>query len=255
MSQLTTLLFDVDGTLAETEENHRQAFNKAFKQAGLGWFWSIECYVDLLAVTGGKERIRHYIDTYKPDFDHPEKLTSYIADLHAKKTEIYIRTVAEGKMPLRPGVKRLLLAARQAGLRLGISTTTSPSNVTVLLEKSLAEDAPSWFEVIAAGSVVEAKKPAPDIYLYAMQQMGVEPGECLAFEDSKNGLISAQQAGVKTLVTVSQYTQNHDFSSAALVVDHFGEPDNPCQVQQGSMHGSDYVDIELLKAVWEKSAD
>jgi HAD superfamily hydrolase (TIGR01509 family) len=255
MSQLTTLLFDVDGTLAETEEIHRQCFNKAFKQAGLDWLWTPALYAELLAVTGGKERIRHYIDEYKPDFEHPENLTDYIADLHRSKTELYTRTIAEGKMPLRPGVRRLLSDARQAGLRLGIATTTSPGNVTVLLEKSLSADAPSWFEVIAAGSMAAAKKPAPDIYLYAMQKMGVEPSECLAIEDSENGLISAQQAGLKTLVTISQYTHSYDFSSAELVVDHLGEPDNHSQLIQGSMYGSNFIDIALLKAMWKKTED
>ncbi len=249
MGQLTTLLFDVDGTLAETEEIHRQSFNKAFKQAGLDWQWSADCYRDLLAVTGGKERINYYIGKYAPEFESPDNLPAWIADLHARKTEHYTRTVAEGKMPLRPGVRRLLDEARRTGLRLGIATTTTPANVAVLLKKSLSEDSESWFEVIAAGGMVELKKPAPDIYLFAMQQMGVSPDECLAFEDSANGLISAQQAGLKTLVTVSQYTQAHDFSNAELVVDHLGEPDNPCQVIRGSLNGSSYIDIPLLRSL------
>lgn len=252
MSQLTTLLFDVDGTLAETEEIHRQSFNKAFKQAGLDWNWSVDCYRELLAVTGGKERIRHYIDTYVLDFEPPENLSDYIAALHAGKTEHYTRTVSEGKIPLRRGVRRLLDEARQAGLRLGIATTTTPANVSVLLEKSLAADSPGWFEVIAAGSVVAAKKPAPDIYLYAMQQMGVRPEQCLAFEDSENGLIAARQAGLKTLVTVSQYTQHHDFSSAEIVVDQLGDAEHPCQLIQGSLNGSAYVDIPLLQSLWNR---
>jgi len=252
MGQLTTLLFDVDGTLAETEEIHRQSFNSAFKQAGLGWHWSAERYGELLAVTGGKERIKHYIDKYAPEFEQPDNLSQYIADLHASKTEHYTRTVAEGKVPLRPGVRRLLNEARQAGMRLGIATTTTPANVTVLLEKSLAQDSLQWFEVIAAGGVVPAKKPAPDIYLYAMQHMGVEPDECLAIEDSENGLISAQQAGLKTLVAVSQYTHDHDFTNAELVVDHLGEPDNPSHAIQGSMNNSACVDIPLLKSMWKK---
>lgn len=254
MSQLTTLLFDVDGTLAETEEIHRQSFNKAFAEAGLDWHWTSDCYAELLAVTGGKERIRHFIDKYSPEFERPADLPAYIAGLHASKTDHYTRTVAGGKVPLRPGVRRLLDAARQAGLRLGIATTTTPANVTVLLEKSLAEDSLDWFEVIAAGGIVDAKKPAPDIYLYTMQQMGVSPDECLAFEDSENGLISAQRAGLKTLVTVSQYTHNHDFSSAEIVVDNLGEPNSPCQIQQGSMNGSTCVDIPLLRSVWKGQA-
>ena len=143
MPILTTLLFDVDGTLADTEEIHRQSFNKCFAQAGLDWEWSQELYAELLAVTGGKERIHHYLETHLPAFEAPMNLDEFVAALHAAKTDIYTRTVASGEVPLRPGVKRLLRSARDAGLRLGIATTTTPSNVTALLQHSLAPDAES----------------------------------------------------------------------------------------------------------------
>lgn len=247
MSQLTTLLFDVDGTLAETEEVHRKSFNKSFAQAGLDWDWSPEMYEELLSVTGGKERIRYYLDTYLPSFKAPMNLDDYIAALHAAKTDIYTRTVGSGEVTLRPGVQRLLQEAREAGLRLGIATTTTPANVTALLEHSLDRQAIDWFEVIAAGNIVPAKKPAPDIYEYAMQAMNVEPGECLAFEDSVNGLRSAQAAGLRTLVTVSQYTQRQEFQGAALVVDQLGEPDQPFTVISGHADGHNCVSVELLR--------
>ena len=247
MSKLTTLLFDVDGTLAETEEIHRQSFNKAFSDAGLDWNWSQQLYGELLAVTGGKERIRHYLNTYCPDFEAPGDLVEYIARLHAAKTAIYTETVASGDMSMRPGVVRLISDARKAGLRLGIATTTTPANVTALLNNSLSPDAESWFEVIAAGGVVPAKKPAPDIYHYAMQAMGVHPDECLAFEDSENGLRSACDAGLATLVTLSQYTADHQFDGAALVLDHLGEADQPFKVISGDAGGYSYVSIEQLR--------
>jgi len=246
VSTLTTLLFDVDGTLAETEEIHRQSFNRAFAQAELDWEWSKQLYSELLSVTGGKERIRYYLDTHRPDFEAPMKLDEFIAGLHAAKTDIYTRTVAAGDVPLRPGVKRLLNEARSAGLRLAITTTTTPANVTALLHHSLAADAESWFEVIGAGSVVPAKKPAPDIYHYVMEQMAVSPGECLAFEDSANGLRSAREAGLNTLVTVSEYTREDDFAGAALVLDHLGEPDSPFTVLSGDVGNHRYVTVELL---------
>ncbi len=247
MQRLTTLLFDVDGTLAETEETHREAFNRAFARAGLDWNWSAEDYGQLLAVTGGKERIRHYLDTQRPDFSIPGNAQEYIAGLHAAKTEIYTQMVAAGEVGLRPGVRRLLAEARQAGLRLGIATTTTPANVTALLQHSLAADAEDWFEVIAAGGVVPEKKPAPDIYHYAMREMGVTPQECLAFEDSENGLRSALEAGVQTLVTVSQYTQGQSFAGAALVLDQLGEPEAPFHVLAGSANGHRYVNVEQLR--------
>ncbi len=246
MSQLTTLLFDVDGTLAETEEVHRKSFNKSFAQAGLDWDWTPEIYEELLNVTGGKERIRHYLEHYLGSFEAPMNLDDYIAALHAAKTDIYTRTVGSGEVTLRPGVQRLLQEARDAGLRLGIATTTTPANVTALLEHSMEPPALDWFEVIAAGSVVPAKKPAPDIYEYAMQAMGVEPGECLAFEDSINGLRSAQAAGLRTLVTVGRYTQRQKFDGALLVLDQLGEPDQPFTVSSGDAGDHRYVSVELL---------
>lgn len=249
MSELRALLFDVDGTLAETEEVHRQCFNRAFADAGLDWQWPAEMYRELLAVTGGKERILHYLDTHRPDFQRPADLAEFIAGLHQAKTRIYTDTVAAGGVPLRPGVRRLLEEARSAGLRLAIATTTTPDNVTALLRASLAQDAEDWFEVIAAGSMVPKKKPAPDIYFYAMERMGLTPAECLAFEDSENGLISARAAGLKTLVTVSDYTQGHDFSGAALLLDHLGEPGQPFRVLSGAVDGAEYVNVDLLRRV------
>ena len=252
MRRLTTLLFDVDGTLAETEEIHREAFNRTFAQAGLDWVWSKQLYAELLKVTGGKERIRYFLDRYLPDFEAPMNIDEYIAGLHAAKTGIFTRTVAAGEVPLRPGVKRLLEETRRAGLRLAITTTTTPANVTALLHHSLAPDAESWFEVIGAGSIVPAKKPAPDIYHYVMQKMGVNPAECLAFEDSANGLRSAREAGVITLVTVSEYTRHDDFEGAALVLDHLGEPDSPFTVVSGDAGDSRYVTVDLLRELHSK---
>jgi beta-phosphoglucomutase-like phosphatase (HAD superfamily) len=148
---------------------------------------------------------------------------------------------------MRPGVRRLIDEARRSGLRLAIATTTTPVNVTALLHYNLAADSEGWFDVIAAGGVVAAKKPAPDIYYYAMDKLAVRPDECLAFEDSANGLRSAQGAGLETLVTVSQYTRDHDFEGAALVVDQLGEPDSPFTVISGDAGRHTYVSVDLLQ--------
>lgn len=247
MTELKALLFDVDGTLADTEEVHRQSFNAAFAAAGLDWNWSPRRYGELLAVTGGKERIRHFLDQEGIRLDPPQGLDAFIAGLHAAKTEQYTRTVGSGGLPLRPGVKRLLQEARAAGLRLAIATTTTPENVTALLVNSLAPDGCDWFEVIAAGSMVPRKKPDPGIYLYAMDKMGLAPEECLAFEDSENGLRSSLGAGLKTLVSPSEYTLDHDFTGAVLTVDSFGEPDAPMRVLAGDAFGRPCVDVELLR--------
>jgi len=247
LQELTALLFDVDGTLADTEEIHRRAFNTVFARAGLDWKWSRALYGRLLSVTGGKERIRHFIDTSLPSFQKPADLDAFIADLHRVKTREFTRIVGEGQLPLRCGVRRLLLEAKAEGLRLCIATTTSPENVTALLEHSIDPKAVSWFDVIGAGSVVPQKKPAPDIFQYVLQELELPAHSCLALEDSQNGLHSALGAGLPTLVAVNSYTQDQAFDGALLVVDHLGEPDQPFTVLQGDADSAAFVDVELLR--------
>jgi beta-phosphoglucomutase-like phosphatase (HAD superfamily) len=247
---LKALIFDVDGTLADTErDGHRVAFNQAFQAANLDWNWSVELYGKLLAITGGKERIRHYLEQYNPTFEAPTDLTSFIASLHAAKTEHYCKLLAEGSIPLRVGVERLLQEARQAGLKLAIATTTTLPNVTVLLEQTLGKDSLGWFDIIAAGDIVPTKKPAPDIYLHVLEKMGWAPEDCLALEDSENGLASAVQAALKTVITINDYTRNHTFEGAALVLDCFGEPNAPFQVLAGDADGSGYFSVDLARSL------
>jgi HAD superfamily hydrolase (TIGR01509 family) len=228
------LLFDVDGTLADTErDGHRVAFNLAFQAAGLDWEWDVPLYGKLLEITGGKERMRHYVERYRDDWHRPPDFNRLIARLHADKTRHYTQLVARGGIPLRPGVRRLLEEARHEGVRLAIVTTTTVDNVTALLEHALAPAAERWFAVIGAGDVVAAKKPAPDIYHYVLGQLKLEPSECVAFEDSENGIRSALAARVPTVITVNDYTRDHDFTGAAIVLDHLGDPGQPFRVLAG----------------------
>lgn len=245
------LLFDVDGTLADTErDGHRPAFNAAFAEAGLDWEWDVALYGELLAVTGGKERIRYYLDRWRPDWQGPADLTSFIADLHRSKTRHFVALLREGRIPLRPGVLRLLREARAAGVRLGIATTTTPENVSVLLETCGEPGVTDWFEVIAAGDVVPSKKPAPDIYLWALDRLGLPAGACIAFEDSDHGVRSARGAGVgAVVVTESAYTAGQDFTGACLVLDQLGDPGRPCRVLAGEAGGIEYVDLAALDRI------
>jgi HAD superfamily hydrolase (TIGR01509 family) len=224
------------------------AFNRAFAEAGLDWVWDVPLYGDLLAVTGGKERIRHYVERYRPDYRPPADFDALVVRLHNEKTRHFTALVAEAGIPLRPGVRRLIDEARHAGVRLAIATTTTPENVDALLRHALSPDAAQWFDVIGAGDVVPAKKPAPDIYVYVLQQLGLAPGVCIAFEDSENGLRSALAAGVATVVTVNDYTSAHDFRGAALVLDHLGDPGRPCHALAGtSLNGAAMIELATLR--------
>jgi HAD superfamily hydrolase (TIGR01509 family) len=254
MPQLQALIFDVDGTLAETErDGHRVAFNRAFAAVGLDWNWSIATYGELLEIAGGKERIQHYLQnnlqTDRPEFKPAAEITAWSAALHRTKTQHYQQLLKEGMIPLRPGVKRLLQEARAAGVRLAIATTSAPDNVMVLLETALGPDSPTWFEVIAAGDMVPAKKPAPDVYHYVLQAMDLSPSECLAIEDSYQGLQAARQAGIPTVITINPYTAQHDFTGALLVLNHLGEPDDPFARLAGDALPATYFDLALARSL------
>ncbi|SDI20530.1 HAD-IA family hydrolase [Salipiger marinus] len=218
---LAALIFDVDGTLAETEEAHRHAFNLSFAEAGLGWHWDRDTYRRLLRTTGGKERMRRYAqETGQPAPD--------VTALHARKTETYARQLAQG-LALRPGVADLVTAARAAGLRLAVATTTSAPNVQALARACWDRDADQVFDVIAAGDEVPRKKPAADIYTLALARLGLPAGAALAFEDSRNGVLAARGAGLRVVVTPALYTEAEDFTGALAVIPslesaHWPEP-------------------------------
>jgi HAD superfamily hydrolase (TIGR01509 family) len=244
---IKAFIFDVDGTLADTErDGHRVAFNQAFKQFGVDWFWSEETYGELLSVTGGKERMHHYVKTHNKAEKDRTDLDDLIRKLHAKKTENYVALLAQNAIPIRSGVKRILTEARDAGIRLAIATTTTPQNVTALLENALGKESIDWFEVIGAGDIVPKKKPAPDIYDFVLKKMGLDAKDCIAFEDSLNGIKSSLGAGLKTIITYNGYTKDDDFSGAMLVLDEMGDQDQPSRgIQQ--IYQQDYLTVETIQ--------
>ncbi len=247
---LKALIFDVDGTLTDNEHSgHRVAFNLAFRDSGLDWYWDDATYDHLLEVFGGKERIRYYIESFLHGFEVPADLDRFIRKLHKRKTAHYLDLVRSGALPLRPGVERLIKEAKAAGLKLAIASTTTRENALLLLEKSLGDEAIDWFDVIACGDVVESKKPAPDIYLYTLDQLGLNADECLVIEDTEAGLASATAAGLVSVITVNSATRHQDFTGAALVVDQLGEPGLGFRVLSGNAGDATFVDLALLQRI------
>lgn len=248
MARLTTVIFDMDGTLADTEEVHRQAFNLAFDDFNLDWHWSRKEYEELLVISGGRERMRQYaLDD--EDFKMPPDLDEYVAGIHKLKTNHYARMLVEGHVMLRPGVRRIIDECREAGFRLAIATSSQLTNVDTLLDHNLPSDWRSWFEIVASCDIVESKKPSPAVYQYVMKQMNVSPKECLALEDTRNGFLSGQAAGIQTVITTHYFTQNNDFTGAPLVVDSLGEPDEAFQISNGDSELLAYIEANEIKHV------
>jgi HAD superfamily hydrolase (TIGR01509 family) len=248
MKHLEALIFDVDGTLAETErDGHRVAFNRAFQEFGLPWHWPVGLYGQLLRVAGGKERIRYFIKQYQPQFQSDMPLEQLIPALHQSKTEFFKELVSSHVIPLRPGVKRLLDEARREKVRLAIATTSAKDNVIPLLEALLGPESPGWFDIIAAGDMVPEKKPAPDIYNLVVDAMGLQREHCLVLEDSQQGLEAAKAANLATVVTVNDYTRKQHHSSACMVINHLGEPDRPFEVLQGEASHAYYFSLDLAR--------
>ncbi len=217
---LSALIFDVDGTLADTESAHRAAFNLAFSEVGRDWVWDEPTYKQLLEVSGGKERILHYWKQVQPGMKaiSASGVQDTVARMHELKTAAYERAVQDGAVQLRPGVLHLIEGASQYGLRLAIATTTSPVNISALLRAAIGPDWSHYFQVIEDASTAPVKKPHPQVYMQTLKRMGLRAADCLAFEDSSNGLRAAVAAGLPTVITPNSFTAHHDFSGALRVL-------------------------------------
>jgi len=249
---LEAVIFDVDGTLADTEEAHRGAFNETFREFDLSWDWDKALYRRLLGVAGGRERLRHYCRECCPERLERGDADEWIAALHRRKTQRYAEAVASGAVAPRPGVVRLIGELQARGVRLAIATTTSRSNVEALLQGSLGGLPVDTFDVIGAGEQAVEKKPSPAIYQWVVAQLALAAGDCLAIEDSGNGVRSARGAGVPVVVTESEWSRGEDFSGSLAVVSDLGEPAAPFALIDGDAQGKGYVDLALLER-WHAS--
>jgi HAD superfamily hydrolase (TIGR01509 family) len=220
---IKAIIFDVDGTLADTEDGHRQSFNKAFAENGLDWNWDVALYDKLLKVTGGKERIKYYVADFLAGYAKPDNFDDFVKHLHAVKTGHYTAMLRDGQIPLRPGIKQLITDAHAAGITLAIATTTTPENVSALLEVGLGKDWEKYFSANGCGDIVPHKKPAPDIYEWVLRELKLNAADCIALEDSNNGLRSSLAAGIKTYVTINPYTCKQDFTGATAVFDDLSD--------------------------------
>lgn len=243
---LNAVLFDVDGTIAESEEFHRLAFNESFKEYGLNWFWDEAIYKELIFIGGGKERIRHYITRAWPEMLKYKNLTSYISALHDVKSQIYEDYVNDSEIKTRPGVMRLIKELKKKKIRLGLVSSTSEKNLLNLFKKGLGIDPYDLFEIIAHGECTVQKKPSPDIYLWTLDKLKLPPQSCIAIEDAPRGSDSAVAAGVSVIVTPSLYTRNEKFNKSILAVSSLGEPEEPFTLISGNSYKKKFVDYELL---------
>lgn len=249
---LRALLFDLDGTVADTERlGHRPAYNRAFKKLDLPFRWGPKLYRKLLRQPGGQERLLHYLKRYQPDLGGQQPLVdadpkAWTQAVHALKSRYFRRLVRRGRVPLRPGVARLMAEAKTEGLRLAIVTSASRATLEPVLRHSLGAELVRQFDVRVCGEDVAHKKPAPDLYLLAMARLDLAPHQCVAIEDSEMGLSAAAAVGIATVVTANDNTAHEDFARAQLVLDTLGEPGSPSSVLQGRLEG-DCVTVEALR--------
>ena len=249
-AELRALIFDVDGTLADTEEFHRRAFNAAFSAADLGWWWNRSTYRELLRVAGGRQRMRAFAEqedaatTQRPDFE--ELLTA----LHAAKTRRYDASLREEPLALRPGIARLFDEGADAHVSLAIATTTTAANLDALLEPHFGRTWRERFAAVVSGSEIKRLKPEPDVYVETLRQLGLDANECLAFEDSANGISAAQAAGLAVIATPTWYSLAEALPPAFVTLEHLGDPEKP--LPKGTP-GSPFVDVARLRA-WHRLA-
>lgn len=245
--KLKGIIFDVDGTIADTEEIHRLAFNQTFEEYDINWHWSVEDYRKILFISGGKERFKKFLNedkALKATIDDPE---NFIIELHKRKSQIYRSILEDDNVELRPGVIRLINEAKDKGLKLGVATSSSMANLSSLFYTTMDIEPSELFNSIVTSDTVQDKKPSPAAYECVLSGLGLNPEDCIAIEDTQNGNLAALATGMKTIITTHAYTIDNDFTGASIVANNLGEPDKAFTVTQGNNFGHSYVDIELLE--------
>jgi HAD superfamily hydrolase (TIGR01509 family) len=253
---MPALVFDCDGVLADTERfGHLPSFNQTFEEFGLPWRWTAEEYGRKLAIGGGKERMASMLtpETIRAAGlpEEPDALAAEVAKWHKRKTALYTELVVDGKLPPRPGIRRIISDAQDAGWQLGVASTSAEASVRAILEYAVGKERAARFDVFLAGDVVPKKKPDPAIYLLALEKLGASPSEVLVVEDSRNGLLAATGAGLRCLMTINGYTEEEDNSEATLVVTSLGDPDGERArviANRGSAMPGDFITLADLEA-------
>lgn len=244
------LLLDCDGVLADTEEyGHLVAFNQVFEEMGYPFRWTKDEYARLLEVGGGKERTMKYARETGTDLGFGGDVVAAATEIHRRKTEIYIELVTGGKLPERPGIRRLVNEALAAGWTIGVASTSALPSVKSVLQAVVDPQAFEQVAGIFAGDIVPAKKPAPDIYLLALKELNLDPGEVVVIEDSGVGAAAANAAGLTHIVTTSSFTGTDDFPGAVTVIDQLGDPGDPVTIREGAdlRNADGYIDLESLE--------
>ncbi len=246
---LSAVFFDVDGTIAETEELHRRSFNESFKEFNLDWFWDKPIYKELINIGGGKERIEYHMKRAWPEMLEYKNLSKYIDSIHKVKNEIYEDYINESKIDFRPGVLRLIEELKKNYIKIALVSSSSEINVNNLLKKGLKIKPKDYFDLIAHGDLTKNKKPSPEIYEWTLEKLKLSPQSCIAIEDSPRGLESALAANIKVIITPSDLTQDEKFEGAELVISNLGEKSSPCKMISGKIEVPKLIDLKILKKI------